>query len=492
MSKQSPSSNQPFDPSRRRLLTGMAAAGAAGIAASCSSSSAPLPPLPAPQDSGIDHIVVVMMENRSFDSVLGWVPGANGVQEGLSFVDKAGNRQQSFRLPTSTYGFQGCGYADPDHSYQGARTQLNGGSMDGFLKTQPDTDLFPIGYYTRDDVKFFAGCADHWTICDAYHCGILSCTLPNRMYMHTGQTDRITNSFNLCYLPTIWDSLLAKGVSARYYYADTPVIALMSNFSAYKNADMVQKLSQFATDFGPDGTPPAVSYVDPYMGLAIGEALGTSWDDHAFADIRNGQSFLNYIYNVIRNSPNWAKTLLIINYDEWGGFYDHVAPAMAPVGSADMRAGNDGSLGFRVPCIAIGPRAPRGSVSKLQFDPNSILNMICWRFGMDPLGVRGGSLNFAHALDFSSSTPDLTAPEFDVSYDGSPGPMPTAAPFAPPSSTGSAQNVFGAKCDGTPGPTISLQGLIPEASPEVVRRMEQHYAEVRTLQDMGRNLGLDI
>ena len=496
MSTRTPTSNRPFDPSRRRILTGMAAAGAAGLATSCSnsSSSAP-PPLPAPEDSGIDHIVVVMMENRSFDSVMSWVPGANGATNRY-FTDSAGNTYQNFPLSSSSYGWQGCGYADPDHSYDGGRTQLANGTMNGFLLTQPLEDQFPIGYYNREDVQFFAGCADNWTICDSYHCGILSCTLPNRMYMHTGQTDRITNTLATCYLPTIWDSLIAKGVTGRYYYADTPILALFQNYKSYKSANMVQNLAQFATDFSEGGTPASVSYIDPYMGFAIGESLGTSWDDHAFADIRNGQCFLNYIYNVVRNSPNWAKTLLIVNYDEWGGFADHVAPWYAPIGPSDVSIGNDGLLGFRVPCIAIGPMARRGYVDHTALDPNSILNFICWRFGMDPLGYRASSINFANVLDFSSSTPDTTAPEFTVTYDGSTGPLPTEAPFTPPSSTGKASDVFGAKCSGVPANAAlnieALQGLAPQASTEALRRLQQHYAEVHMIQQIARNQGTDI
>jgi phospholipase C len=478
--RNSNTSNKPFDPSRRRILTGLAATGAGGLVG-CSGSSSSGGSLPNPENSGIDHIVVVMMENRSFDHVLGWLPGANGVQDGLSFTDKKGKTQSTFQLTDllhrNAYGYQGCGKSDPDHSYEGGRTQYNNGAMDGFLQTQPAGDQFPIGYYTRDDVPFFSGCADNWTICDAYHCGILSCTLPNRMYMHTGQTDRITNSFNTCTLPTIWDRCINKSVACKYYYADTPVLALWG--SKYtKDTKISFKLDQFVADFGAGGTPPSVSYVDPYMGLAIGEALGTSWDDHAFADIRNGQAFLNYIYTVLSNSPVWERTLLIINYDEWGGFYDHVAPSLAPVSVTEQNdVGNDGRLGFRVPCIAIGPRVRRGHVEHTQFDPNSILNMICWRFGMEPLGVRGGSsANFAHALDFSKPA-DTSAPVLDVPA----GPFTLDAPYTPPDSSFTAPNAFGGSC---------LTAVT--TSQEAFRQYQQHVAEVRTIQALGRQHGFGL
>src|SRR3984957_14136869 len=85
--------------------------------------------LPLPQDSGIDHIVVVMMENRSFDHYLGWLPGADGKQDGLSYLDNSGRRHATHHLDT----FTGCGHPDPDHSYEGGRVQYNGGACDGFL-----------------------------------------------------------------------------------------------------------------------------------------------------------------------------------------------------------------------------------------------------------------------------------------------------------------------------------------------------------------------
>jgi Phospholipase C len=200
--------NSGIDLSRRRLLAGLAAAslGGAGLSA-CGSSESPAnadastQALPAPEDSGIDHIIVVMMENRSFDHYLGWVPGANGRQAGLSFKDSNGEAQTTHDLAPN---YQNCASADPDHSYDGGRTQLNGSEMDGFLLTQPVGDTFPIGYYTADSLPFFKGVVDNWTLCDRYHSGILSSTFPNRMYMHGGQTDRLSNTDKPYTLPTVW------------------------------------------------------------------------------------------------------------------------------------------------------------------------------------------------------------------------------------------------------------------------------------------------
>lgn len=461
---------QPADPARRRLLSRLAAAplaaGATGLAHSSAQASAPLPD---PQDSGIDHIVVVMMENRSFDHILGWLPGADGRQAGRQFADTAGTLHSSFPLARDpAFGYQGCGWADPKHGYDDGRTDFNQGAMDGFLRPQPLGDTFPIGYYEREDVPFYSACADHWTICDAYHTAILGPTFPNRIYMHAGQTDRKSNTLALCRLPTIWDSLIAAGLPCRYYYTDAPVIALWGA-RYFRTHPIAQPVSQFVADFtAPGAVPPAVSYLDPYM---LGEGAGTSWDDHPFADVRNGQAFLNYVYTVLTHSPAWPRTLLIINYDEWGGFFDHVPPGTAPVTPEEYAAtGNDGRLGIRVPCVAIGPRARRGHVARQAFDPNSILNFISWRFGLAPLGARGdSSTNFAQALDFGQP-PRLPAPRLAVPA----GPFMLQPPYTPPR-PGSRQGAFGGACR--------------RGSAEAERRQTAHENELRELQALARRYG---
>jgi phospholipase C len=102
-----------------------------------------LPVLPSPQNSGIEHIVVVMMENRSFDHFLGWLPNANGKQAGLTYVDSAGVSHATHSLSGD---YTGCPHPDPDHSYEGARVEYDNGLMDGFLRASSN-DVYSIGYY---------------------------------------------------------------------------------------------------------------------------------------------------------------------------------------------------------------------------------------------------------------------------------------------------------------------------------------------------------
>ena len=399
-----------FNPSRRKLLAGFAASAAgAAVASGCGESSTPAENpsnanLPDPATSGIDHIVVVMMENRSFDHYYGWLPGADGKQAGRSFVDTAGKTQSSYHLTD----FQNCANADPDHSYEGGRKELNGGAMDGFLLPSTPGDTFPIGYYEEADLPFHGPAARNWTVCDRYFCSILAETYPNRFYMHSGQTSKLHNSDSptTTSLPSIWDALQAKGISGNYYYADIPFTAEYGTTYLNISLPFTSFLLQAAA-----GTLPPVSYVDPTF---LGEGQGISHDDHPLADIRNGQAFLNQVYDAVRNGPHWDRTLLVINYDEWGGFADHVEPGFAPITDAEKALGNDGRLGFRVPTVIIGPRARRGHVEHTQFDHTSVLNMMVWRWGLKPWYPRAStSNNLAVALDFDSPL-NTAAPAFGV------------------------------------------------------------------------------
>ncbi|HUP92986.1 MAG TPA: alkaline phosphatase family protein [Solimonas sp.] len=399
---------------RREFIAGATAVAAGNLGlpgcanekAAAAATAATTASLPAPEASGIDHIVVVMMENRSFDHFLGWVPGADGIQAGVTQIDRDGNPHQSWDLAPN---FQNCNLNDPDHSYAGGHTQVNDGKMDGFLQTQPTGDIFPIGYYTAESLPFFKGCADNWTICDKYFSGILGLTTPNRVYMHAGQTDRVSNTVDISTLPTVWDRMLEKGRSVAYYYTDVSYTSFWGD--KYKPFSKKYDMASFAADIAA-GPLPDLMFVDN-VGNTLDEGGAISMDDHPYADIRNGQAFLNAVYDVLRQSPSWERTLVVINYDEWGGFYDHVPPPIAPVSADEAALGNDGRLGCRVPCVLIGPRARRGHVEHMQLDPNSILNMIAWRFGFEPLGVRTNSANLALALDFDSP-PNLSAPAFEV------------------------------------------------------------------------------
>ena len=230
-------------------------------------------------------------------------------------------------------------------------------------------------------------------MCDRYFAAILAETFPNKIYQYAAQTDRLDNELELCTLPTIWDRLAAAGLSARYYFNDVPFVALWG----LTYWPISRSYAEFLADAAA-GTLPAVSFVDPRF---IDEESGTSADDHPHSDIRRGEAFMNEIYRAVTTSPDWAHTVLVFTFDEWGGFFDHVPPPLGPIPPGDLLAGNDGRLGFRVPCVIVSPFAP-ARPSHIQFEHSSVLRMIEWRWDLQPLTERDATANnLALALDFS-------------------------------------------------------------------------------------------
>jgi phospholipase C len=408
-------SNEPTSPtrfSRRRFIGGASAAVGALTVGGSAALARRLPPA---DMSSIKHVVVVMMENRSFDHFLGWVPGADGRQAGLTYYDASGAPHSTHRLAPD---YQGCGHPDPDHSYVGGRVEFDNGACDGWLRAASN-DEYAIGYYTQDDLAFLGRAVPQWTTFSRYFAAILAETYPNRIYQHAAQTDRISNTTALCALPTIWDRLAAAGRSGRYYFSDVPFLALWGA----KYIPISRPVAAFFADCAA-GTLPDVSYVDPRF---VDEGSGTSGDDHPHADIRNGESFLNSIYRAVTTGPSWHNTVLVFNYDEWGGFYDHVPPQIAPIPPADQAAGNqDGRRGFRVPCLLISPWARRGYVDGRVYDHTSVLRMIEARWALRPLTVRDRTArNLADVLDFSRT--NLSAAPYPVP----PGPFGTPCGTSP-------------------------------------------------------------
>ena len=396
---------------RRDFLRNVAGAASAAALAGPLTGKAEVsttPALPSPSASQIDHIIVVMMENRSFDHLLGWLPGANGRQAGLTYLDSEGHAYPTMQLST----YVGCAHPDPDHSYAGGRSEYNNGKMDGWLRTTTN-DAFSIGYYTEDQLPFFSALARNFTTCDNYFASILSSTFPNRIFQHAAQTDRLSNTLDISTLPTIWDRLAEAGVSGKYYYSNVPFLALWGT----KYLGISAPYAEFLLDAAA-GTLPAVSFVDPkYTILDDGEGN----DDHPHADLRAGEAFMGQIYRAVTQGPKWANTVLIFNRDEWGGFYDTVTPPRVDAPNDIDTDIVDGKvlLGCRVPTIIVSPftrgnpATPR--INSGVYDHASVLKFIEWRYNLPWLTLRDQSnltRNLAEALNFVN--PDTSVPTLPV------------------------------------------------------------------------------
>jgi phospholipase C len=341
--------------------------------------------------SQIKHIVVVMMENRSFDHFLGWLPNADGRQANLTYEDVNGVSHSTHLLSPD---WTGCAFNDPDHSYSGGRVEVDQGLMDGFMKTT-NADVYAIGYYEEADNQFLSQFARTFTTCDRYFPSILGPTFPNRIFQLCGQTDRLDDSVSLCTFKTIFDACARAGVSSRYYYDNVPFLALFPIDALLHS----HPFSTFISDCQ-NGSLPAVSFVDPSFTLLF----NTGNDNHPESDIRNGDAFLAQVYNAVATGPEWDSTVLVMNYDEWGGFFDHVPPlrALAPNNTDTDLVDGKALLGCRCPCVIASPwtvAAPSNPmVNHTVFDHTSVLKMIESVFNVKPLAARETSNDVGNLL----------------------------------------------------------------------------------------------
>ena len=346
--------------------------------------------------TNINHVVVVMMENRSADHLLGWW----GDRPDVRF--NASTRHPT--RPTFDFGvhgeqnFTGNPYGDPGHGHGAGRLQvLDKEGVDGVLDGVPDgwgddrpgtgTDRYALSYYTADDLPVTAQIVKDFTAFDRYHCSWMGSTYPNRYYMHSAQSHGITNNdfppqkastnpeWTLGFTwPTLWDQLTRAGVTWRYYFSNLPAIALFGARHLPNTRPIVDYYADAAA-----GTLPQVSFVDPFFVAPEGLAN----DDHPHADIRLGQEFYSDVTTAFLRSPNWARGAMFINYDEWGGFWDHAVPPavgtavdpLATYGSTvDYRqegpwttaaTADFGLFGFRTPAFLLSPYARNTGVNRV-------------------------------------------------------------------------------------------------------------------------------
>ena len=408
--------------------TGVALTGSEFLAQTAARASTALSPN---GSNGIKHVVVLMMENRSFDHFLGWLPGADGRHD-LTFLSTDGNYYRNYPLAPD---FQGCGYSDPDHSWEGFLVQRNFGKMDGFLQrptapadnpgvTLAKANTFPIGYYTNlspdrtrkavPDLPVIGALAEHYTVLDRYFCSFAGETFPNRFYQHAARTDRDHNSFTVSVLPTIWDQLSPipnnQGIpTGGYFFRDLPYLALWGTkyfpfWHPFADGDTdalgIPVTTPSFIDTVAQGNLPNVSFVDPAFNT---EGNGTSADDHPLADIRLGERFIADAYHALASAGYLDNTVLVVTFDEWGGFYDHVLPprVIDDTNPADVDHTGDGTtptdgqlvpdyrqLGFRVPTILVSGLARRQVVHHGPFEHTSTLKLIETTFGLHSLTAR--------------------------------------------------------------------------------------------------------
>jgi len=349
------------------------AAGAQRLLAACGAADHRKP--------GIDTVVLLMMENRSYDHWLGaraMVEGkpGDGLKADMSNLDAKGNPVKVFPATSTQY----C-VPDPPHSWEHSRDQFAAGANTGFVTAQQADhpgDVSVMQYMQRADLPVTWALADAYATCDRWFASVMGPTWPNRMYWLTG-TSMGMKSNDLpeagYTAPTIFDRLDAAGVPFKIYYGDLPFIPLLGAGVKVSLDGRLGRMKEFYAACEA-GTLPSVVYLDPPFSYG---------DDHPPHHPSYGQALLASVYKALAASPQWENCLLIVTNDEHGGFYDHVAP---PTCVDDHAADGFDQLGFRVPALLIGPYVKQGYVSSVVRDHTSALKHLEQMFGTAPLTAR--------------------------------------------------------------------------------------------------------
>jgi phospholipase C len=350
--------------------------------------------------ANVEHIIVLCMENRSFDHFF----GARQLVEGQSDIaGLTGSESNPDGLGNEIVVAKLDNYepADPPHQWEEVHAQWNEGALDGFVTQQIAVNGESLahevmGYHTRADIPILYALADEYTLCDHWHCSLLGGTWPNRYYLHAATSNGRTSNAPALPLPTtIQDVLDDAGISNNNYYGDVPWKWGAFPVVGFAGTDSFDEFFMRLDE----GTLEQVVIIDPSF---------TSNDDHPSHSIELGQALINTIYQALAQSQYWEKCLLIITYDEHGGFYDHVAPPLTP----DANGPEYARQGFRVPALVIGPHVRKGCVVHEIFDHASFAATVTRKFGLPELNERAaGVKDLAICIDPSTiDNPQPPAP----------------------------------------------------------------------------------
>jgi len=349
----------------------------------------------------IDHIVVLMMENRSFDHMLGFLKLELGRDDidGPSLEMSNSYRGETYNVhpaqATTLVKAQ-----DPSHSGWSVDAQMadnNSGFVSNYVLTRQGQLVgnpgIVMAYHTAKQLPVYAFLAEQFAICNRWFCSVPGATMPNRCYATAGTSNghrdnlNPTQPWNLAsfvrhldnakpavtwrwyshdYVPMLWI------IDPEYGLSEEAVPAYFDRVDVFGHASFLQHAAA--------GTLPSVSWIDPnFYDLTFGPA--GSNDDHPPSDLHAGQKLVLQLVDALLQSPLWPKTLLVITYDEHGGFFDHVPPPAAADDHGITR------YGPRVPAIVVSPFAGKASVSNTVFDHTSIIKTILTRFCSDANGA---------------------------------------------------------------------------------------------------------
>jgi phospholipase C len=370
--------------------------------------SLPYPKLPKGTDTipKIEHIVILMMENHSYDNRFGMLrrPGADGFTFGKNGHPvntnpyKNGWIQHVFRMPTT------CQNNAVTQSWLNSHLQLGTGHNNGFVESGSGPTA--MGYWEQADSPFYYSMASQFPIGDRYFCSVLGQTYPNRRYLMSGTSMGIVNdTITGAYPPngTIFDKVHEAGLTWKDYYSNLSTTVLYPHLFI-TNQKRIVHIGEFFTDAAA-GKLPSLSLVEPNYNTQSEEDP---------QDIVVGEQFAAKVIDAVMKGPAWDKTLLIWTYDEHGGYYDHVVPPkaivpdsikpMVPKGESTYTG--FGQYGYRVPMAVISPYSRRDFISHKVMDHTSVCALVEHKWNLPAMTYRDA--NAWPMLDMI----DLTKPAF--------------------------------------------------------------------------------
>jgi phospholipase C len=393
--------------------------------------SRPFPHLAAGTDTmpQIEHVVVLMMENHSFDDHLGMLGRGDGLTLGpdgtpVNYNPSSRGYVRSYHLPnTQTPTPSGINQA-----WTTSHLCWDHGTNMGFADACGPASM---GYLTAEDLPFYYSMAKHFPVGDRYFCSVMAQTYPNRRFLIAGTAlgDVSTNATGITITKdapngTIFDRLNAHGITWKDYYPDVPTCALFLPVWEHNRTKTVG-INTFFSD-AKSGNLPQFSLVDPYVNYS--EENGT---------MSIGEAYAARVMEAVMSAPTWPHTALFWVYDEHGGWYDHVPPkpAVRPdtvppeITVPPNQPGTYDYTGFRVPCAVLSPYAKADYVSHVTHTHTSILKFVETKWNLPAMTFRDANAsNMLDFFDFAAHPHFLEPPELAKPLNPfPPGPIPVGS-----------------------------------------------------------------
>lgn len=389
----------------------------------------------AEHSSRIKHIVVLMMENRSFDNLLGWLKrDKNAKIDGLTGSEKLPRDPKDLSkgfVPVTRGGYD-ISPDDPKHTFDEIAIQINGDKMNGFVfdsLSYKQNETNPVSMFDHRSAPIINTLADEFAVFDRWFCSIPTSTDPNRAFAMSGTSQGVLTNYN----GTRWtqqsylDYLREHNRTyAGYYQDDVWVFGYFEDMQTAEVASHIHLLDQHFFADAAAGTLPAFSWLQP-RSSTISPTRTPTWQ-HPDASVALGEELIKQVYEALRAGPGWEDTLLLITYDEHGGFYDHVAPPRHGVPAPDASVADNGfafdQLGIRVPTLAISPWIAKGRLVHdalpnerptrfSQFESTSIMATANILLGLKDEGAAPLGERMAWANTFAGLFDELPYPRSD-------------------------------------------------------------------------------